>query len=121
MTQVELFTYFTLVTGVGSSFFSARLHYGGTLKYYPITEYVSGKTAMVDWCDPDKWSLCELDSISEALGIDKNSVRYYYVIPGKIVAEWVVCIVKNNDTLTAAAYVAQFGVIDILIAPKQKP
>lgn len=106
------------MTGHGSNLFSIRLHYGGDLKHYPKKEYLGGKVDMVDWCDPDKWSLCELDDLAASLGLDKYSMRYYYCIPDKTMADGLICMVNDHDALRAADLGAKFRLIDIYMVKK---
>lgn len=64
--------------------FSMKIHHAGKFKDYEERRYVNGLVALVDGFDMDKFSVHELNDVTEELGYvnEEEPIYYHYLIPG---------------------------------------
>ena len=93
--------------------FSIRIHFGGELRDTGNRDYVGGSVDIVDGCNPEKWSLCKLDEVANKLGFEPYTVGYYYLIPGRNMADGLVYMLQEDDAAELAKLGSMYGLVDV--------
>lgn len=86
--------------GPGSDEFTVQVHHGGFfVGHGQLRRYVNGKVDWFDFCEADTWSPLWFDDFVELLGYERNgSMKNYWLLPGKDLADGLRIILSDSDT-----------------------
>ena len=86
--------------GSGSDEFTVEVRHGGFfVGHGQLRSYVDGKVSWFDYCESETWSPLWFDDFIEQLGYERTeSMRIYWQLPGKDVADGLRVISNDSDT-----------------------
>ena len=86
--------------GSGSDEFTVEVRHGRFfVGHGQLRSYVDGKVSWFDYCESDTWSPLWFDDFIEQLGYERNqSMRIYWLLPGKDLADGLRVIANDSDT-----------------------
>jgi len=86
--------------GSGSDEFTVEVRHGRFfVGHGQLRSYVDGKVSWFDYCESDTWSPLWFDDFIEQLGYERNqSMRIYWMLPGKDLADGLRVIANDSDT-----------------------
>lgn len=89
--------------------FTVEVHHGGFfLGYGNLRSYVDGKVDFFDDLEADTWSLLWFDDFVEQLGYQKDErLKFYWLLPGKTLADGLRILLEDKDTNAMAAVVSK--------------
>ena len=97
-----------------AQYFTMNVHHGGYFTLNP-RQYMGGVVGIVDNCNPEMCSKCEIESICKQFGYTSVS-RLWYRMPGVILENASFhMIVNNSDAMFMADLVSGYGEIDLFV------
>ncbi|CAN6304592.1 unnamed protein product [Urochloa humidicola] len=103
--------------GAGTDEFSLEVHHGGFfLGSGHLRSYVGGKIDWFDRIECDTWSGLWFEDFLQQLGYENNpSIKFYWLLPGKTLADGLRIIISDHDTNVMAKMVEKFQTLVVYV------
>ncbi|KAL6845716.1 hypothetical protein ACP4OV_024291 [Aristida adscensionis] len=94
----------------GATEFTMEVHHGGFfVGQREHRAYCDQKVDWFDHCEVDTWSPLWFDDFVVQLGHEKtNSLKFYWLLPGRTLADGLRIIAEDSDTLVMASMVDRY-------------
>ncbi|CAO2194483.1 unnamed protein product [Urochloa humidicola] len=103
--------------GPGREEFTIEIHHGGFFVGFDhLRSYVDEKVAWFDQIESDTWSPLWFSDFLQHLGYESNtSIKFYWLLPGKTLADGLRVIISDHDTTVMASVVDKYKTLIVYV------